>query len=199
MRDIGRTPVGTTVDLLVWQSGRERTITTVVRAWPNLVQSGGATLAGKDVHLPTQSPNLGMLLAPVTDAARKRYALGDVNGVAVVAVDNESEAYSKGITPGDVIEKVQDTAVNAPRDFRRLVQEAAGRSEAVALLVHRKAARPDAGGRDESVAAAPELRWIVLHADSGRLAGTPDQRPLQAPHKPSRMSGSADADREVRE
>ncbi len=194
MRDIGRTPVGTTVNLLVWKSGRERTIATVVRAWPNLVQSSEATLAGKDAQLPLQSPDLGMLLAPVTDAARKRYALGDVNGIAVVAVDQESEAYGKGITPGDVIEKVQDTAVNAARDFRRLVQEAAGQNETVALLVLRKAARPDAGGRGEGVAAAPELRWIVLHADSGHLAGTADQSPIQAPHKPSGMSGPADAE-----
>src|SRR5690348_17316384 len=106
MRDNVRTPVGKTVDLLVWQNGHERTITTVVRAWPNLVQSSGAILAGVDAQVPPQSPDLGMLLAPITDAARKRYSLGEVKGVAVVAVDSESEAHSKGITPGDVIEKV---------------------------------------------------------------------------------------------
>jgi serine protease Do len=199
MREIGRTPVGTRVDLLVWQSGHERTIATVVRAWPNLVQLSGATLAGKDAQLPTQSPDLGMLLAPITDAARKRYALGDAQGVAVVAVDNESEAFSKGITPGDVIEKVQNTAINAPRDFLRLVQEAASQNEAVALLVRRKAARPDGSRRGDGIATAPELRWIVLHADSGRLVGRLDQSPLQAPHKPSRMSGRADADGEARD
>jgi len=140
-----------------------------------------------------------MLLAPITDAARKRYSLGDVSGVAVVAVDNASEAHSKGIAPGDVIEKVQDTTVTAPRDFLRLVQEAAGQNEAVALLVRRKAARTDAGRHGEGVATAPELRWIVLHADSGRLVGRPDQSPLQAPHKPSRMSGRAGADGEARD
>jgi len=116
-----------------------------------------------------------------------------------VAVDNGSEAYSKGIAPGDVIEKVQDKTVNAPRDFLRLVQQAAAQHEAVALLVRRKAARPDAGRHGEGVAAAPELRWIVLHADSGRLMGRTDQTPLQAPHKPSRMSGRADADGEARD
>jgi serine protease Do len=199
MRDIGRTPVGTTVDLLVWQSGHERTIATVVRAWPNLVQSSGATLAGGDAQVPPQSPDLGMLLAPITDAARKRYSLGDVRGVAVVAVDNESEAYSKGITPGDVIEKVQDATVTAPRDFLGLVQKAAGKNEAVALLVRRKAARRDAGRHGEGGASIPELRWIVLHADSARLVGRPDQSPLQAPHKPSRMPGRASADEEARD
>jgi serine protease Do len=199
MREIGRTPVGTRVDLLVLQGGRERTIATVVRAWPNLVQSSRATLAGGDAQVPPQSPDLGMLLAPITDAARKRYSYGAVNGVAVVAVDNESEAHSKGIMPGDVIEKVQDTIVNAPRDFLRLVQQAANQNEAVALLVRRKAARPDAGRRGEGVATAPELRWIVLHADTLRLVGTPNQSPLQLPHKPSRLTGPADADREVRD
>jgi serine protease Do len=122
MRDIVRTPVGTMVDLLVWQNGRERMIPMEVRAWPNLVEPSGATAAGKDAQSPTRPSDLGMLLGPVTDAARKRYAIGQVDGLVVVAIDNESEAYAKGITTGDVVEKVQDTPVYTPHDFRRLVQ-----------------------------------------------------------------------------
>jgi S1-C subfamily serine protease len=139
--------------------GRERTIATVVRAWPNLYSQAEPLLPAKDAQAPIQSPDLGILLPPVTDAARKPIALGDANRVAVVAVDNQSEAYSKGVRSGDVIEKVQDTAVTAPRDFLRLVQEAAGQNEAVALLVRRKVTRPYAAGRrGEGGAAAPELR-----------------------------------------
>ena len=126
------------VDLFVWQDGRERIIPMEVRAWPNLVEPSGAAAAGKDAQSPTRPSDLGMLLGPVTDAARKRYAIGQVDGLVVVAIDNELEAYAKGITTGDVVEKVQDTPVKTPHDFRRLVQEAASQNETVALLVHEK-------------------------------------------------------------
>ena len=142
-----------------------------VRAWPNLVEPSGATAAGKDAQSPTRPSDLGMLLGPVTDAARKRYAIGQVDGLVVVAIDNESEAYAKGITTGDVVEKVQDTPVSTPHDFRRLVKEAAGQNETVALLVHRKA--------------GPQ--WIALHVGGGRLAGTLGENSLEAGH---RMSGN---------
>jgi serine protease Do len=167
MRDIGRTPVGTMVDLLIWQSGRERTIPTEVRAWPNLIESSGATLAGTNAQSLPRSLDLGMLLGPVTDAARKRFAIGQGDGVVVLAIDNESEAYAKGIKLGDVIEKVGDAPVNQPREFRRLVQEAAAQNETVALLVHRKA--------------GPQ--WIALHVGGDRLSGTPDEGPLAAGHR----------------
>jgi serine protease Do len=181
MRDIGRTSVGTMVDLLIWQSGHERIIPIEVRAWPNLIESGGATLAGRDVP---RSLDLGMLLGPVTDAARKRYAIGQLDGLVVVAIDNESEAYAKGITLGDVVEQVQDAPVKTPTEFRRLVQEAAGQNETVALLVHRKA--------------GPQ--WIALHVGGG---GTPDEDRLAAGHLSAghRTSGNeeyAPDDRQIR-
>jgi serine protease Do len=182
MRDIGRTPIGTMVDLLVWQSGRERTIPTEVRAWPNLIESSAATPDGKDAQSLPRPLDLGMLLAPVTEAARKRYAIRQTDGVVVVAIDNESEAYAKGITVGDVIEKIQDAPVNTPREFRRLVQEAAGQQETVALLVHRKA--------------GPQ--WIALHVGGGRLSGIPDAGPSAAEHRTSGNEESATTDRPVR-
>jgi serine protease Do len=182
MRDIGQTPVGAMVDLLIWQSGHERTIPMRVRAWPNLIESSAATPDGRDTQSPPRSLDLGMLLEPVTDAARKRYAIRQMDGLVVVAIDNESEAYAKGITLGDVIEKVQDAPVSTPREFRRLVQEAADQNETVALLVHRKA--------------GPE--WIALHIGGGRLARAPGEGPLAAGPRSSGTEESASTDRPIR-
>jgi serine protease Do len=179
MRDIGRTPIGTMVDMLVWQSGRERTIPTEVRAWPNLIESSATTPDGKDAQSLPRPLDLGMLLEPVTDAARKRYAIGQQDGVVVVAIDNESEAYAKGITLGDVIEKVLDAPVNTAREFRRLVQEAASKNETVALLVHRKA--------------GPQ--WIALHVGGGRVARIPEESPSAVGHS---TSGNEASDRDIR-
>jgi serine protease Do len=170
------------VDLLTWQSGRERTIPTEVRAWPNLIETGAATPDERDAQSLPRSLDLGMLLGPVTDAARKRYAIGQTDGVVVVAIDNESEAYAKGITLGDVIEKVQDTPVGTPREFRRLVQEAADRNETVALLVHRKA--------------GPQ--WVALRVGGRRLSGSPNAGPLAAGHGISGNEEPAATDRPTR-
>jgi serine protease Do len=182
MRDIVRTPIGTTVDVVIWQSGRERTVGVQVRDWPNLVETGVPALAAKDTQSQPRSLDLGMLLVPVTDATRKRYAIEHGEGLVVVAIDNESEAYARGITLGDVIEKVQDISVNTPRDFRRLVQESETQHETVALLVHRKA--------------GPQ--WIALHVGAGHLAGTPDANSLEAGHRMSGNQESTSTDRPIR-
>ena len=100
MRDIVRTPIGTMMDVVIWQSGRERTVGVEVRAWPDLVETGGATLAAKDTRSQPQSLDLGMLLVPVTDAARKRYAIGHLEGLVVVAIDNEFGSVRQGYHPG---------------------------------------------------------------------------------------------------
>ena len=88
------------VDVVIWQSGRERTVGVEVRAWPDLVETGGATLAAKDTRSQPQSLDLGMLLVPVTDAARKRYAIGHLEGFVVVAIDNRVGSVRQGYHPG---------------------------------------------------------------------------------------------------
>lgn len=136
MRRIAITPTGTTLDLLVWRKGHEHTVPVVVQAWPHLMQPRGETLAAPGAELPLTPPDLGMLLAPITQVARQRYGLGNLQGVLVVAVDTQSEAYGQRIRPGDVIENVEDTPVTSPAEFLRLVNAARHRENIVALLVN---------------------------------------------------------------
>ena len=162
-------PIGRTVDVLIWRNGHEQTIPVEIRAWPHLMEPRGAMLASADTQVPLAPPDLGMLLAPITEMARKHYAIGGTKGVLVAAVDHQSEVYGLGVAPGEIIEKVQDTAVSTPTDVLRLVHEAAGSDASVAVLVRWK----------------DGPRWIVLHTGHGTVAEAMDESPIHAPPKGS--------------
>ena len=154
MREVAITPIGRVAPLQIWMHGAERTVRVTIHAWPNLMEPRGAMLARQNVERPIQSPNLGMLLAPLIPLARKRSELQGVHGVLVVAVDKQSEAFGKGVDPGDVVEKVQGIAVTEPDEVDRLAHQMAGLHGVVALLVRWP------GGP----------RWIALH--TGRRSPT---------------------------
>jgi serine protease Do len=68
---------------------------------------------------------LGMSLAPLDDAARRRYNLGAaVHGVVVEAVKEDSEAAQTGFRPGIVIARAGDRAAVTPADVAAAVAEA---------------------------------------------------------------------------
>jgi serine protease Do len=171
MRHIATAPIGSTVRLLVWRGGHESSIPVTVQAWPHLMEPRGETLAAPGANMPARPPDLGMLLAPITPAARQRYGLKDVQGVLVVAVDEQSEAYGQRIRAGDVVENVDGTPVTTPAEFLRLVDAARRREKPAALLV-----RWNQGPR-----------WVVLHTGHGgarESAGT-----MTASGEPDRDNG----------
>lgn len=147
MRDIATTPIGETRELTVWDDGRMRQVTVTVRVWPKVSESPAEVMVNPTDVLPEAPPDLGLLLAPISPIARKVYKLGDRKGVLVVAVDEMSEAYSRGLRSGVVIERVQDQPVNTPAEATRLIRDAARRLPLVALLV-----RWDDGAQ-----------WVALH------------------------------------
>ena len=97
-----------------------------------------------------------MLLAPITPMARDHYKLGDVSGVLVVAVDRQSEAYGRGIGPGDVIENVDGTPVTTPARALQLMQQTDRQDRSVALLVRMRHG----------------LQWVALQSGVGANPGS---------------------------
>ena len=146
MRDIATTPIGATRVLEVWSDGKRREIPLAIRAWPGVAATPAAILENPN-GLPPPTPDLGLLLAPISPLARRAYKLGDGPGVMVAAVDRMSEAYSRGLRPGVVIERIDSQPVTTPAAARRLLAEAARHLPMVALL----ARWPDGPS------------WITLH------------------------------------
>jgi serine protease Do len=88
---------------------------------------------------PKEETAFGMKFSALTDEIRSQLNLADdVTGVAVLDVDETSDAFEKGLRPGDVISEVGQTEIATLNDLNAAVQAAkeAGRSS-VLLLVRR--------------------------------------------------------------
>lgn len=110
MRAIAVTPIGQTVHLTVWRSGKVQEVSLTVAGWPNLTQSGSATTSQAAAE-----PHPGVTLAALTDANRKQYGLSpDQTGVVITKIEPGCEAEALGIQPGNVVLAVEDTQITAP-------------------------------------------------------------------------------------
>ena len=180
MRVIGLMPLGSPVPVTLWDAGKTRTVPIKTIAWPHLMEARGTMLPAPGAKPPLPAPGLGLLLARISGAARKEYGIGPEQGLLVVAVDKDSEAYVRGITVGTVIEKVAGQRVTEPFAAYRLI-ETLGRTHRFIPVLARwsdgarwVALRP---GYQEpapaEAAAAPSAGKQVAPA-SARISGKPE-------------------------
>jgi serine protease Do len=126
---------GSTVALNVWRDGGTNTLQASIAPMPQEVaQAGSPTSSGR-----AETGQLGLALAPLTPETRERFGLDDdTKGVVVTAVRPGSAAAEIGLRPGDVVMKVNQTDVTAPRQLIQQIEVARkGGREAVLLLVAR--------------------------------------------------------------
>jgi len=147
LRDIVVMPLDQYLPMLIWRNGQQIELRVQVRAWPNLKEERGSMMADADSAQSARPASLGLQLAPITDAARKQYSLAAARGVLVTGVDTETEAFNRGVAPGNVILKVDNTPVASPDQVNNLVDIARAQGRVVAMLV---------GGKNEP-------RWITLY------------------------------------
>ena len=87
---------------------------------------------------PTAKPDaLGLLTAPLDDAARRRYGLpSDVSGAVVEGVATASDAAKKGLKRGDVVVRAGDRAVANAADLGAAIdaQKKAGRTSILVFI-----------------------------------------------------------------
>jgi serine protease Do len=142
VRIVAETEVGRTVDVVVFRDDREETLQVEI----GLLED--ATLAAAPGAPQTETPPaeeetvLGMTVEVVTDTLRESFGLtNDVSGLVVTGVDDGSDAYVKGMRPGDVITEVGQQPVGSPQDMRRRIEaaEQAGRNS-ILMLVRRDGA-----------------------------------------------------------
>jgi serine protease Do len=139
-RAIAVEPIGQPTDLVIWRAGQEMPLRVTVVEWPGDLVADGPGAAPPPAPQPANAMaqnDMGLQLAPLNDALRKKYQLpASRKGVVVTAVTPLSPAYDRGMTPGDVIEKVQTQTVNSLTELRQKVQaERAKGAEYVLLLV----------------------------------------------------------------
>ncbi|MEL6234406.1 MAG: Do family serine endopeptidase, partial [Pseudomonadota bacterium] len=146
MRDLPRmvaeTPVGKEVEVIVFREGETVTLAITLGRLEE-----GEVVAERDPGETAPRPDrdvdvdvLGMTLSQLSDRAREQFGLdGDAIGVVVVDVAPDSQAFEKGMRPGDLVLEVGQEDVRRPRDVARRVEAArdAGRNS-ILLLVQRE-------------------------------------------------------------
>jgi len=111
---VGMTPVGGTIELVLYRSGEKKTVkATVVRRDPAKIASGGGGDDRDNGPAPTGSFEWrGLTLQELTPALRQEAGLDDsVQGVYVARVDKNSKAYENGLRSGMVINQVASQKV----------------------------------------------------------------------------------------
>ncbi|HAD29281.1 MAG TPA: serine protease, partial [Rhodobacteraceae bacterium] len=142
VRAVGNAAVGKTVNLEVFRDGSKQSLQVVL----GRREDAERTPVVPTVSKPDTSDRevIGMRLTALTEKVRQQLNLNeDVEGVAVLTVDERSSAYQKGIRSGDVITEIGQKPVNAPGDVEQAIKAAkvAGRKSVLMLLVRAGALR----------------------------------------------------------
>lgn len=138
VRVVANAPVGKAVRVVINRDGATQTLL-VTLGRREEAEGAVPAAAPAEPEAPAQLDLLGLTLSPLDDDLRQGLELADnVNGLAVVAVDETSEAFEKGLRSGDVITEAGQSEVLTLDDLQARIDEAreAGR-KSILLLVRR--------------------------------------------------------------
>lgn len=141
-RIVAETAVGKESDVVVWRDGKEKNFRVLLGRLEEFEKSAsnGESDGEPSSDQPpsgTEIDDLGLLLAPLSASLREQFEVGaDVNGVAVVAVEDAGPSQEKGVRPGDIVVEVAQQEVRTPQDVKDKVAEAkkAGKKSVLLLL-----------------------------------------------------------------
>jgi serine protease Do len=139
VRVVAETEVGRSVEIVVFRDGAETALSVHIGRLEEAVLAAAPGVPGEPEVEATEQVVLGMTVAAVDEALRTRFGLAeDARGLVVVAVDESSDAYAKGMRDGDLITEVGREAIATPREMERRIEaaESAGR-KSLLLLVRR--------------------------------------------------------------
>ncbi len=140
VRAVGNAAVGKAVDVTVFRDGSEESLQVVLGRREDAERKPIVPALAKPET--TDQETMGMRLTPLTEEVRNQLQLDpNLKGVAVLTVDEGTDAYEKGMRSGDVISEVGQKPVSAPKDVVDALSAArdAGR-KSVLMLVRREGA-----------------------------------------------------------
>ncbi len=132
-------PVGQQVDVVIVRKGQELTKSVTLGRLEDGEKMAVASAEPTDdgAAKSTALTALGLQLAPIDDAARKSFKLKDsVKGAIIAEVTPGSPAGDKGLKPGEVIEEINQQAVESPADVAKVITalKTAGKKSALLLV-----------------------------------------------------------------
>ena len=143
VRIVGDTQVGKVVDVDVFRDGEMVTLNVEV----GRLEEANAQLASAttdDMPAPTGPATvIGLEISEITDELRAQFDLdASATGVIVIGVEEESEAFEKGIRDGDVIAEVAQEGIGSPQDVVTRLKAAKDAGRTSILLLVRRGGQP---------------------------------------------------------
>jgi serine protease Do len=161
MRAIAKSPVGKTIRVTVLRDGHAQTLPITPADWPGTVGASGAASQATQAAMRIPA-DLGLSLKPLTADLRAQNGLGaDQNGVLVAGVLAGTDAFERDLRPGDVILRMQNSAVETPEAAQGIIDDARAQHKPFLLALVLPKAH-----------VTPGPRWMALRiADEGTAKG----------------------------
>ncbi|WP_439523142.1 Do family serine endopeptidase [Marivita sp.] len=144
VRQVGNTTVGKAVRVVVNRDGATQTLLVTLGRREEAETAVPASQPGPMEEEAPQSMDLmGLTLSPLSGEIREQLELPDTaKGLAVMDVDETSEAFEKGLRAGDVITEAGQAQVAALGDLEDRIAEARDAGRKSILLLVRRAGDP---------------------------------------------------------
>ena len=144
VRQVGNTEVGKAVRVVINRDGETQTLMVTLGRREEAETAVPASQPGPDVEETPQSMDLmGLTLSPLTAEIREQLELPETaKGLAVMDVDETTEAFEKGLRAGDVITEAGQSPVLALTDLEDRIAEAKEAGRKSILLLVRRAGDP---------------------------------------------------------
>ncbi|MEP3295741.1 MAG: Do family serine endopeptidase [Pseudoruegeria sp.] len=140
VREVGNTAVGKAVDVVVVREGEEVTLSVTLGRRET---AEGAVPASAPATEPVEENVLGLTLLEMTDELREQLELGSgIGGLVVTDVDEDAEAFEKGLRAGDVITEAGQQKVASVDDLNSQIADAEDAGRKSLLLLVRRAGDP---------------------------------------------------------
>ncbi len=123
-RMVALSRAGDTDPVVVWRDGEEQTVPITIAEWPEEPKAAPAKPATQPGIAPANAPDLGLQVAPISKETRAKYKLADAQtGVVVTGTAPGSSAGESGLSPGDVILRVQQTPVSTEAELHQQLDD----------------------------------------------------------------------------
>jgi serine protease Do len=144
VRQVGNTEVGKAVRVVVNRDGATQTLLVTLGRREEAESPVPASQPGPDAEeVPESMELMGLTLSPLTTEIREQLELPEsAKGLAVMDVDESSEAFEKGLRAGDVITEAGQAQVLAISDLEERIAEAKDAGRKSILLLVRRAGDP---------------------------------------------------------
>ncbi len=137
-RRVADAPIGEAVPVIVMRDGRTETLAVTLGRRED-AEAATMPASSPAPEAPKEMETLGLTLAPLDDELRSRLGLeASAEGLVITKVDQASEAFTKGLTEGDLITEAGQQKIVRLQDLEDRIKEAkdAGR-KSILLLVRR--------------------------------------------------------------